>query len=206
VLLVVAVVSAVLYSSYAASLRSRVDAELVGAAQQAISTNLELLEDGAGLADPQAPALVRAAREQVSELSRLITDLLDLARYGESAAHREPVRLDLLTDEAVRRLRPGAHIDTDLRPCVVEVDPAAVDRAVSNLIDNATRWNPPDAAVRVIVDNGQVSVTDHGPGIADATSRTSSNASTGHPPPVACPVPGSAWPSWAESPKQTAQP
>jgi two-component system sensor histidine kinase MprB len=132
-----------------------------------LTTNLELLEDGAGLADPQAPALVRAAREQAGELDRLVTDLLDLARYHESAAHREAVRLDLLTGEAVRRLRPRADIDTDLRPCLVEVDPTAVDRAVSNLIDNAIKWNPPGAAVRVVVDNGQVSVTDHGPGIGD---------------------------------------
>jgi two-component system sensor histidine kinase MprB len=132
-----------------------------------LTTNLELLEDGAGLADPQAPALVRAAREQAGELDRLITDLLDLARYREPAAHREAVRLDLLTDEAVRRLRSRAIIDTDLRPCLAEIDPAAVERAVTNLIDNAIKWSPPDAAVHVVVSNGQVSVTDHGPGIAD---------------------------------------
>jgi two-component system, OmpR family, sensor histidine kinase MprB len=135
-----------------------------------LTTNLDLLEDGAGLADPQAPALVRAAREQAAELDQLITDLLDLARYRESAPHREPVRLDLLTDEAVRRVRtavPHAAIDTELHPCLVQVDPAAVDHAISNLIDNAMKWTPPDAPVRVVVENGQVSVTDHGPGIAD---------------------------------------
>jgi two-component system sensor histidine kinase MprB len=49
----------------------------------------------------------------------------------------------------------------------VRVDPAAVDHAVSNLVDNALKWTPSDAAVRVVVENGQVSVTDHGPGIAD---------------------------------------
>ena len=135
-----------------------------------LTTNLDLLEDGAGLADPQAPALVRAAREQAGELDQLITDLLDLARYRESTPHRETVRLDLLTDEAVRRLRqrvPHPAIDTELHPCLVHVDPAAVDHAVSNLVDNALKWTPPDAAVRVVVENGQVSVTDHGPGIAD---------------------------------------
>ena len=135
-----------------------------------LTTNLDLLEDGAGLADPQAPALVRAAREQAGELDQLITDLLDLARYRESAPHRETVRLDLLTGEAVGRLRqraPAVAIDTDLHPCLVQVDPAAVDHAVSNLLDNAVKWTPPDAAVRVAVEDGQVSVTDHGPGIAD---------------------------------------
>jgi two-component system sensor histidine kinase MprB len=135
-----------------------------------LTTNLDLLEDGAGLADPQAPALVRAAREQAGELDQLITDLLDLARYHESAPHRETVRLDLLTDEAVRRLRqrvPAAAIDIELHPCLVHVDPAAVDHAVSNLVDNAIKWTPPGAAVRLVVEDGQVCVTDHGPGIAE---------------------------------------
>jgi two-component system, OmpR family, sensor histidine kinase MprB len=134
-----------------------------------LTTNLDLLEDGDALADPQAPALVRAAREQAGELDQLISDLLDLARYRESAAHRETVRLDLLTGEVVRRLLQRATrtvVETQLKPSLVEVDAAAVDRAITNLIDNAIKWNPPDAAVRVVVGNGRVSVTDHGPGIA----------------------------------------
>ena len=134
-----------------------------------LTTNLDLLEDGAGLADPQAPALVRAAREQAGELDQLITDLLDLARYHESAPHRETVRLDLLTDQAVHRLRQrGPHvIEAELSPCLVHVDPAAVDHAVCNLIDNAIKWSPPGAAVRVVVAGGRVVVSDRGPGIAD---------------------------------------
>jgi two-component system, OmpR family, sensor histidine kinase MprB len=135
-----------------------------------LTTNLDLLEDGAGLADPQAPALVRAAREQAGELDQLITDLLDLARYRESTPHRETVRLDLLTREAVHRLRqrtPQAAIAADLHPCLVHVDPAGVDHAICNLIDNAIKWNPPDGTVRVCVADAHVSVTDHGPGISD---------------------------------------
>ena len=135
-----------------------------------LTTNLDLLEDGAGLADPQAPALVRAAREQAGELDQLISDLLDLARYHESTPHRESVRLDLLTSEAVHRLRqrtPHAAIVADLEPCLVHVDPAGVDHAIGNLIDNAIKWNPPDTAVRVVVADAHVSVTDHGPGIPD---------------------------------------
>jgi signal transduction histidine kinase len=135
-----------------------------------LTTNLDLLEDGAGLADPQAPALVQAAREQAGELDQLITDLLDLARYGESTPHRETVRLDLLTSEAVHRTRqrtPHSAIDTDLHPCLVHVDPAGVDHAICNLIDNAIKWDSSDGAVHVAVEDGRVSVTDHGPGIPD---------------------------------------
>jgi two-component system, OmpR family, sensor histidine kinase MprB len=135
-----------------------------------LTTNLDLLEDGAGLADPQAPALVRAAREQAGELDQLITDLLDLARYHERAPHRETVRLDLLTSEAMHRVRqrmPHAAIAADLQPCLVHVDPAGVDHAICNLIDNAIKWNPADGAVHVVVADARVSVTDHGPGIPD---------------------------------------
>jgi two-component system, OmpR family, sensor histidine kinase MprB len=135
-----------------------------------LTTNLDLLEDGAGLSDPLAPVLVRAAREQAGELDQLITDLLDLARYHESGPHRESVRLDLLASEAVHRVRqrtPNAAICADLHPCLVHVDPAGVDHAICNLIDNAIKWSPPDGAVHVAVAEGHVSVTDHGPGIAD---------------------------------------
>lgn len=59
-----------------------------------------------------------------------------------------------------------AVIDTELRPCLVHVDPAGVDHAVSNLVDNAIKWSPPEVAVRVVVENGRVLVSDQGPGIA----------------------------------------
>jgi two-component system, OmpR family, sensor histidine kinase MprB len=78
------------------------------------------------------------------------------------------VRLDVLTAEAVDRVRkraPHATIAADLQSCLVHVDPAGVDYAICNLIDNAIKWSPPDCAVRVAVADGQVSVTDHGPGV-----------------------------------------
>ena len=45
------------------------------------------------------------------------------------------------------------------------IDPAAVDHAIGNLLDNAVKWGPPEVAVRVVVENGRVLVSDQGPGI-----------------------------------------
>ena len=140
----------------------------VGRLSSAFDTMLAALHESV---TAQRQLVADASHEMRTPLTSLTTnlDLLDLARYHESAPHRETVRLDLLTDQAVHRLRqraPHVVIDADLRPCLVHVDPAAVDHAVSNLVDNAVKWSPPGTAVHVVVENGQVSVTDHGPGIA----------------------------------------
>jgi two-component system sensor histidine kinase MprB len=41
-----------------------------------------------------------------------------------------------------------------------------VARAITNLLDNAPKYSPPGATVDVAVANGEVSVRDHGPGVA----------------------------------------
>jgi two-component system sensor histidine kinase MprB len=46
--------------------------------------------------------------------------------------------------------------------------PARLDRAVTNLLDNAAKWSPAGGVVDVDVADGTVVVRDHGPGIADA--------------------------------------
>ena len=39
-------------------------------------------------------------------------------------------------------------------------------RAVTNLLDNAGKWSPPDGVVEVAVRGSEITVRDHGPGIA----------------------------------------
>jgi two-component system sensor histidine kinase MprB len=41
-------------------------------------------------------------------------------------------------------------------------------RALGNLLDNAVKWSPPDGVVEVVAGRGEVTVRDHGPGIAQA--------------------------------------
>jgi two-component system sensor histidine kinase MprB len=50
-------------------------------------------------------------------------------------------------------------------PSVVAGSPPALARAVSNLLDNALKWGPPETPVDVTVGAGVVSVRDYGPGI-----------------------------------------
>ena len=47
-------------------------------------------------------------------------------------------------------------------------DAAALERAVTNLLDNAAKWSPPAAPSRSPLAEGPLLVADQGPGIAEA--------------------------------------
>jgi len=134
-----------------------------------LTTNLELLADGNGLRDPEAPTLVREAITQAGELRSLVNNLVDLARYGKDTARTEDTRLDLVAETVIARATTRAaapRFEASLSPCLVHVDPDAIERAVGNLVDNAVKWSPPDGRVLVTVADGEFSITDEGPGIA----------------------------------------
>ena len=101
----------------------------------------------------------------------LVSDLVDLARGDEPALVAEDVRLDMLVADAVERARrrsPDKAFFTELSPTLVEGVPARLDRAVTNLLDNAAKWSPPGGQIEVHVHDGELSVRDHGPGIDEA--------------------------------------
>jgi two-component system, OmpR family, sensor histidine kinase MprB len=108
---------------------------------------------------------------QFEELSELVGDLVELARDGEAPGDPpEPLRLDELTACAVERARrhaPAVAFATELEPCVVSGERARLDRAIANLLDNAAKWSPPGATVDVRLHDGELTVRDRGPGIAD---------------------------------------
>ena len=102
---------------------------------------------------------------QVEELSALVADLVELD--PDTAPELEDVRLDELVAATVERARvraPGATFTTELEPSVVQAAPAQVERAVSNLLDNAAKWSD---SVDVCVAGPEVIVRDHGPGIGE---------------------------------------
>jgi two-component system sensor histidine kinase MprB len=52
-----------------------------------------------------------------------------------------------------------------LAESVVRGSAPQLDRAVSNLLDNAAKWSPPGGTVELRVGGSEVTVRDHGPGI-----------------------------------------
>ena len=134
-----------------------------------IRTNIEVLQRSEELPAEERRRLLADIVAQVEELTVLIGDLVELSRGTEPPAHVEDIRLDLIVKEAVDRAQrhaPGVPFQLDLRESVVRGVPARVERAVANLLDNAVKWNPDGKPVEVAVDDGEVTVRDHGPGIS----------------------------------------
>jgi two-component system sensor histidine kinase MprB len=136
-----------------------------------IRANVELLERARAMPPPERAEVLASVRGQLEDLTILVGDLVDLALPGERA-HEPPedLRLDELVDDAVQRARrhaPATDFALTAEPCMVSGSRARLARAVGNLLDNAVKWNPPGQPVEVAVSRGEITVRDHGPGIAE---------------------------------------
>ena len=137
-----------------------------------LRTNIEVLEHAEKLDPQERRRLIGDVTAQLQELSVLVGDVVELAREDEPQLATEPLRLDELVAAAVERARrhaPGRRFETELEQAVVEGDPGRIDRAVSNLLDNAVKWSPPGEPIDVrVTAEGEVVVRDRGPGIDTA--------------------------------------
>jgi two-component system sensor histidine kinase MprB len=129
--------------------------------------NLDLVELHEHLSVQERQRLVAESAAELREMTHLIDGLVELARADAATPEKQPVRLDYLTEQVVAAAarRTGTHFRTELAPTLVNAAPAAVTRAVANLVDNAVKWSPTDAAIDVTVSDGAVTVRDRGPGI-----------------------------------------
>jgi two-component system, OmpR family, sensor histidine kinase MprB len=135
-----------------------------------LRTNIEVLARDRNMADDEREKLLNDVVSQLSEMTALVTELVELARGETQPQQAEDVRLDLLVEEVVARAQrdfPQVEFVSDLEPTELHGVPNTIARAVSNLLDNAAKWSPPGGKVEVTVRDGQVIVRDHGPGIED---------------------------------------
>jgi two-component system sensor histidine kinase MprB len=139
-----------------------------------LRTNLDLLLQadarGVGLPAEARSELLDDVRAQIQELTTLIGDLVELARDEPMQHLVEPVDLSEVADRAVARVRrraPSVTFAVDAEPWWLVGESAALERAVTNLLDNAAKWSPAGGVVSLSVHNGVLTVDDQGPGIAE---------------------------------------
>jgi two-component system sensor histidine kinase MprB len=136
-----------------------------------LRVNIETLMRGDLLLPEDRARLGEDIVEQLGEMTVLIDEVVEVARGDEQSIEWESVPLDVIVAEVVDRARRNVpSIDIELRTdtVVVRGDPARLERAVANLVDNACKWSPSGGRVDVTLDEaGELIVRDHGPGFAE---------------------------------------
>lgn len=130
--------------------------------------NVDVLAENPGLPEAERTEILARVSDQVDELSRLVTDVTDLARGEPPAADRLPVNLNAVVGDsldAARRDWPHTVFTADLNGGVVEGTASRLRVAVKNLLDNAVKFGPPGGPVEVRLAGGELTVRDYGPGI-----------------------------------------
>ncbi|PSL03666.1 two-component system sensor histidine kinase MprB [Haloactinopolyspora alba] len=136
-------------------------------------TNLDLLaqsEASGGMSADDRAQLITDTRAQAVELTQLVGDLVELSREDPPAAAAERIDLaDVVRDalERVRRRAPDVAFSADLHSSPVDGDATQLERAATNLLDNAAKFSPPHGTVTVTLRDGALDVSDEGPGIAE---------------------------------------
>lgn len=136
----------------------------------AILGSAEMIEAGMVRQEDMA-RFVGHIHEEASRLLTLIEDIIRLSRLDEGAEPIcEAVGLDTVVEETVRQLREKAEqnhvsLQAETEPCVLQSVPGLVREIVSNLVENAIKYNVEGGSVKVAVKNGVLTVEDTGIGI-----------------------------------------
>ncbi len=134
-------------------------------------------------ADDTARRLTAMIRRQTSHLSRLVDDLLDVARVtsGKIGLQAQPVDLHELAGRCLETLAHAGrthdhHVARRGGPVHVVGDAARLEQIVNNLVDNALKYTPAGGTVTVVTEraggDAVLRVRDTGRGIsADVLAR-----------------------------------
>jgi two-component system sensor histidine kinase KdpD len=152
---------------------------LLDSVSHELRTPIAAIRAAAGqLATGEAADVANTIDRQAIHLDRLVTNLLDMGRIeaGELRPDPRPVLLDDAVADTVGRLRGSLDgrrvtidIPEDLPP--VMVDEVYLDAIVANLVDNARKYSPPEAPIRVAACRAEamvrLQVEDGGGGVPD---------------------------------------
>ncbi len=137
-----------------------------------LRANIQTLEEIDRLPVHEQAALRADIVGELDELTALVSDVVELARGNQPGRLLDHVRIDEIAADVVERATRRGGIDVtfsaELEPTVVRGEPDRINRAISNLVDNAIKFSPSGATIELTLRDGTLTVRDHGPGIMPA--------------------------------------
>jgi two-component system sensor histidine kinase MprB len=133
-----------------------------------LRTNASVLRRFAELSPDARARLLDDVDGEARELTHLIDELVELATRRYETEEPAPVGLGEVVEHAADRVRrrTGRTITVETDASALTGQPKALERAVSNLLENAVKFAP-GGAIEVEVRDGRVQALDRGPGIGD---------------------------------------
>ncbi|MBE7680229.1 sensor histidine kinase [Paenibacillus sp. P13VS] len=140
---------------------------------------LEGLELGIAQSQEKTAKYVAVCKEKALQLHRLVEDLFTFSKmdYSEDMLLEEVVNLHAVLQQSVESVAPSAqqkNISINLHltgTCIVRGDAHLLERAISNLLDNAVRYTPDFGKMIIecnsITDQVRFTIRDTGSGFAE---------------------------------------
>jgi two-component system sensor histidine kinase MprB len=132
--------------------------------------NIQILREADRLPAEDQASIQDDIVEELDELTSLVSDVVELARETQTEPANDAVHLDQIVEYAVQRThrRGEVQLQVSLEPTVLRGEADRINRAVSNLLDNARKWSPADGTIEISLREGVLSVRDHGPGFQES--------------------------------------
>jgi two-component system sensor histidine kinase MprB len=137
----------------------------------ALRTNIDLLRRARSFDQDQRDELLGETDLELRELTDLVSELVELATDTHTEEAEEQIDLGELLERVVTRQQRRTGRDITLaadEPAVVVGRVTLLERAITNLLDNALKFSAPDTAIEVSVRGADVEVLDRGAGISVA--------------------------------------
>ena len=135
-----------------------------------LKTNLSVLRRHPEMSSEMRDGVLDYLDSEVNELTELVNELVAVASGELEAQPNERIDLSLLAGEVAERVgrRRSRDITVEVRRhASVDAPRSALDRAITNLVDNACKFDQSGHQIEVVVDGGSLTVLDRGPGIPD---------------------------------------
>ena len=132
-----------------------------------LRVKIDFLEGEPDLEPARRQEIVKSASVELESLTGLMNELVDLALNEASPEEPEAVNLGELLQEsaALARSSTGRTIEVRSANTTVLGRPQMIQRAVHNLLTNASRYAPSHEPIIVCEEAGRIDVHDRGPGI-----------------------------------------
>lgn len=132
-----------------------------------VRTNLAVLRRHPDLDAQTRRQVLDDLHAETEELVELVEEVVALARGVTDGAPPEPVELGPMAASIASRAerRYGRAVTVHADDSVVVAPPPALERAISNLIENAAKFDSTRGPIDVVVEHGSLTVLDRGPGV-----------------------------------------